>query len=397
MSKLDAFRAETREWLEANCPLSMRTPVTRMDEHVWASRNIEFETEDQQRWFEAMRDRRWFCPQWPQEYGGGGLSPAQHQILKEELKRIKARPPQVNLGVWMTGPVILEFGTEEQKREHLPKIARGEIRWCQGYSEPGAGSDLASLQCKAVRDGDCFIVNGTKIWTSGADHSDWIYCLVRTDPQAPKRDGITFLLFDMASEGVSTRPIELTTGESHFCQTFFDNVRVPVANVLGEINKGWTVAKRVLEFERAMMAEIEESAARPQDSPVALARRYIGEQGGRIADAVIRDKIAANAMNTAAFEITMQRVADEFAAADPLAGMAAVIAKYQGTEEDKRKYELIMDIMGDHGLGWEGDAFDSDELRITRQYLSTYTTTIAGGTSEVQLNIIAKRVLGLPD
>jgi alkylation response protein AidB-like acyl-CoA dehydrogenase len=397
LGALEQFRLETRQWLEDNCPQSMRSLISNMDEQTWSGRNITFKTEDQRKWFEAMRDRNWFCPDWPKEYGGGGLTPEEHQILKEELRRITARPPQVNLGVWMTGPVILEFGTEEQKMEHLPPIARGEIRWCQGYSEPGAGSDLASLQCKAVRDGDEFVINGSKIWTSYANESDWIYCLVRTDPDAPKREGITFLLFDMRSEGVSTKPIELTNGEKHFCQTFFDNVRVPVKNVLGEINKGWTVAKRVLEFERAMMAEIEDSAARPEDNPAVLATKYIGLSDGKIADPVIRDRIAQNAMNTAAFEITMQRVMDEFAEGDPLAGMAAVIAKYQGTEEDKRKYQLLMDIMGSRGLGWAGDLFEDDELRITKQFLSTYSYTIAGGTSEIQLNIIAKRVLGLPD
>lgn len=398
MSALEQFRMETRKWLEENCPESMCNPVTSMEEHVWGGRNIQFSSDDQRAWFENMRDKGWFCPDWSTEYGGGGLSGDEAQVLKEELKRLGARPPQVNLGVWMAGPVIMEFGTEEQKTEHLSKICKGEIRWCQGYSEPGAGSDLASLKCKAVRDGDEFIINGSKIWTSYADKSDWIYCLVKTDPEAPPRQGITFLLFDMASEGVSAKPIELINGEKHFCQTFFDNVRVPVANVLGEIGDGWRVAKRVLEFERAMMGEIEESAARPEDNPADLAKQYIGvDAQGKIQDPIIRDRIAKNAMNTQAFELTMQRVMEEFAANDPLAGMAAVIAKYQGTEEDKRKYQLIMDILGTQGLGWEGEGFDDEEIRMSMQSMATYAHTIAGGTSEVQLNIIAKRVLGLPD
>jgi alkylation response protein AidB-like acyl-CoA dehydrogenase len=298
----------------------------------------------------------------------------------------------------MAGPAIMEFGTEEQKLEHLPRIARGEMRWCQGYSEPGAGSDLAGLQTKAVREGDEFVINGSKIWTSYADESDYIYCLVRSNPDAPKREGITFVVFDMTSEGVSTQTIELINGDAHFCQTFFDNVRVPVANVIGEIDKGWTVAKRVLELERAMMAEIESSAARHEDSPAAIAKEYIGvDSEGKVADRIIRDRIAANAMNTEAMEATMRRVIEEFTHADPLAGMAAMIAKYQGTEEDKRKYQLVMDIMGSQALGWEGEQFSEDELRRSKQSLLTYAHTIAGGTSEVQLNIIAKRVLGLPD
>lgn len=398
MDNSAAFRQEVRQWLEENCPESMRSPVPNMESQSWGGRNAHFQTPDQKLWFERMRDKGWFCPEWPTQYGGGGLNAEQAAILREELKRINARPAHINLGIWMAGPAILKFGTEEQKLEHLPRIARGEMRWCQGYSEPGAGSDLASLQTKAVRDGDHFIINGSKIWTSYANESDYIYCLVRSNPNAGKRDGITFIVFDMQTEGVSTKPIELINGDAHFCQTFFDNVRVPVANVIGEIDKGWTVARYVLELERAMMAEIEESAARHEDSPVALAKQYIGvDAQGKIANPAIRDRIVQNAINAEAMEITMRRVVEEFAARDPLAGMAAMIAKYQGTEEDKRKYQLLMDIMGNKGLGWEGDAFTEEELRISKQHLLTYAHTIAGGTSEVQLNIIAKRVLGLPD
>lgn len=369
-----------------------------MDAHSWGGRNAHFQSPDQKLWFERMRDKGWFCPQWPVAYGGAGLSAEQGSILKEELKRIEARPAHINLGIWMAGPAIMEFGSEAQKLEHLPRIAKGEIRWCQGYSEPGAGSDLASLQTKAVRDGDHFVINGSKIWTSYADESDYIYCLVRSNAEAAKRDGISFIVFDMQTAGVSTRPIELTNGDAHFCQTFFDNVRVPVANVIGEIDKGWTVAKRVLELERAMMSDIEESAARHEDNIQALAKEYVGiDAQGKLIDTVLRDKIAQSAINTTAFDVTMKRVVEEFAAADPLAGMAAMIAKYQGTEEDKRKYQLIMDILGNKGLGWEGEGFTSDELRMSKQHLLTYAHTIAGGTSEVQLNIIAKRILGLPD
>ena len=398
MDALEQFRQETREWLEANCPESMRSPVPAMHEHSWGGRNVEFISEDQKSWFEAMRDKHWFAPGWPKEYGGAALDNAQQHILKEELKRINARPAHINLGIWMAGPVIMQYGTEAQKLEHLPNIANGSMRWCQGYSEPGAGSDLAGLQTKAVRDGDDFIINGSKIWTSYADESDYIYCLVRTNQDAPKREGISFVVFDMASEGVSTKTIELTNGDAHFCQTFFDNVRVPVANTIGEIDKGWTVAKRVLELERAMMAEIEESAARAEDSPSELAKQYIGlDANGEITDKALRQRIAQNAMNTEAMDATVRRVMDEYVHKDPLAGMAAMIAKYQGTEEDKRKYKLLMDIMGTRGLGWEGEDFSEDELRISKQHLLTYAHTIAGGTSEVQLNIIAKRVLGLPD
>ena len=398
MDTLEKFRQETRQWLEENCPEDMRGPVPGMDSHSWGGRNADFKSNNQKIWFERMRDKAWFCPEWPEQYGGGGLSAAEGAVLKEEMKRIEARPAHINLGIWMAGPAIMEFGTEEQKLEHIPRICRGEIRWCQGYSEPGAGSDLASLQTKAVRDGDDFIINGSKIWTSYANDSDYIYCLVRSNPDAPKREGITFILFDMATEGVSTKTIELTNGDAHFCQTFFDNVRVPVANVIGEIDKGWTVAKRVLEMERAMMSDMEGSAAHHDDSPYKLAQEYIGvDSNDKIVDPIIRDRIAQNGMSSTAFDITMRRVSEEFEAADPFAGMAAMIAKYQGTEEDKRKYQLVVDIMGNKSLGWEDDNFSSDELRVSKQHLLTYAHTIAGGTSEVQLNIIAKRVLGLPD
>ncbi|MCY4045854.1 MAG: acyl-CoA dehydrogenase family protein [Cellvibrionales bacterium] len=395
---VEQFRQETRAWLEENCPESMRTPVPDMESQSWGGRDAHFQTDDQKAWFERMRDKKWFAPTWPEQYGGGGLSAAEGQVLKEELKRINARPAHINLGIWMAGPAILEFGTEEQKQQFLPPIARGEIRWCQGYSEPGAGSDLAGLQTKAVRDGDDFIINGSKIWTSYADESDYIYCLVRSNSDAPKREGISFIVFDMQTEGVSTKPIELTNGDAHFCQTFFDNVRVPVANVIGEIDKGWTVAKRVLELERAMMSDIEESASRHEDNPATLAKEYVGvNSDGKVADPILRDRIAQHLMNAEAFELTMDRTADEFAHKDPLAGLAMMVAKYQGTEEDKTKYQLIMDILGSQGLGWEGEQFSDDELRMSKQHLLTYAHTIAGGTSEVQLNIIAKRVLGLPD
>lgn len=391
-----AFRQEIRAWLEENCPPSMRTPVKNQEEQVWGGRNITFPSPDAKLWFERCRDKGYFVPDWPTQYGGAGFDAEQTRIFKSEMKRIGARPPHINLGIWMAGPAILEFGTEEQKLEHLPKIARGEIRWCQGYSEPGAGSDLASLQCRAVADGDDYIVNGSKIWTSGADHSDWIYCLVRTDPEAPKRDGITFLLFDMASEGVQANPIELITGEKHFCQTFFDNVRVSKKNVLGEVNKGWTVAKRVLEFERNMMADIgNETTVAP--SPRNAAKDYIGvNEQGQIDDPSIREAIARHEIQKLAYDVTQRRMIDEFT--NGAGNMnTALIFKYCGTEEEKRKYELLLKIMGERGLGWYDQAnFTELELTSTIEWMGAKTHTIAGGTTEIQLNIIAKRALGLP-
>ncbi|WP_299727663.1 acyl-CoA dehydrogenase family protein [uncultured Endozoicomonas sp.] len=378
----------------------MRTPVTQ-EEQVWGGRNVRFASTDAKLWFDRCVEKGYCVPDWPKEYGGAGFDRQQTRIFKEEMARLSCRAPQVNLGIWMAGPAILEFGTEEQKREHLPKIARGEIRWCQGYSEPGAGSDLAGLQCRADSDGDDYIINGSKMWTSGADESDWVYCLVRTDFDAPKHNGITFLLFDMASEGVDAKPIELITGETHFCQTFFDNVRVPKKNVLGVENQGWTVAKRVLQFERNMMSDMESSAVRAAVTPRSSAIEHIGLVDGKLAYPIFRQDIARHEIAKRALDKTQQRMADEFA--EGVGDMnVATILKYVGTEEEKRKYELILKIAGEQALGWSGDAFSDDgfsdeELQLTRDWLSSKTHSIAGGTSEIQLNIIAKRVLGLPE
>lgn len=396
MQDLETFRLETRQWLQENCPKSMRSPWTR-ETAVWGGRKLEFTSEDQRLWFERMRDKGWFVPDWPKEYGGAGLSRMETEVLREEMRRLNCRPPQQNLGVWMVGPAILEFGNEEQKQKFLPPIARGEIRWCQGYSEPGAGSDLAGLQCRAVRDGDDFIINGSKIWTSFADKSDYIYCLVRTNTEVAKQAGISFIVFDMELEGVSTKPITLLSGENHFCQTFFDNVRVPADHVIGGVDKGWPVAKRVLEFERAMMADMEKNSAKRED-PIDMARLYADwDENGQMAKKDLRQRVARNMMNMEIFDLTTRRAMEEIETQMPFAGMCGVIFKYCGTEEAKRKQQLCMDIAGEQALGWEGEQYSEQEKQLNRDWLLSYTHTIAGGTSEIQLNIIAKRVLGLPE
>jgi len=395
MGDLDSFRQEIASWIDENCPQSLRSPATQ-EEQVWGGRHIKFPSDDAKLWFERCVEKGYCVPDWPTEYGGAGFTPEQTQIFKEEMSRLKARAPQVNLGIWMVGPVILEFGTEEQKLEHLPKIARGEIRWCQGYSEPGAGSDLAGLQTRAEDMGDHFVINGSKIWTSYADEADYIYCLVRTDPDAPKRDGITFLLFDMTSEGVEAKPIELITGENHFCQTFFDNVKVSKSAILGEMNKGWTVAKRVLEFERNMMSDLGSTVASTLE-PRSAADRYMEKDSdGKLQNKVLREAIARHEVYKQAFDVTQQRMVDEFTHG---AGNmnTAMIFKYCGTEEEKRKYELMLKIMGEKALGWQDENnFADDELLVPFDWMGAKTHTIAGGTSEIQMNIIAKRVLGLP-
>ncbi|TXS96115.1 acyl-CoA dehydrogenase [Parahaliea maris] len=393
MEELEAFRRETRTWLEENCPDSERQPAL-PDDQYWGGRDAAFPSEGARVWFERMRDKHWIAPEWPSAYGGGGLSPEQAHVLKQELKRIRARPPLCSLGLWMLGPALLEFGSEEQKLEHLPSIVRGEIRWCQGYSEPGSGSDLASVQTRAEDRGDHFLVNGSKIWTTGADKADCIFCLVRTDPGAKKQEGISFLLIDMASDGVSATPIELISGESEFCQTFFDDVLVPKSNLVGEINKGWSIAKALLVHERKLIAEMGTESPRKQITPTAAAREYLPFSDGRIADAHLRAALVDYEMLLQAIALTHMRCYEEKSTGTQSA--APLIMKYVGTELEKAKSELLLAIMGSKGLGWEGEGFSQIELDTLRIWAFSKTLTIAGGTSEIQLNVLAKRVLGLP-
>jgi alkylation response protein AidB-like acyl-CoA dehydrogenase len=395
LEPLEAFRSETRAWLEANCPPSIRTPMPE-EETVWGGRNAKYPNPDGKLWLDRMAARGWTVPTWPKEYGGGGLGRAEARVLDEEMRRLNCRAPLASFGIWMLGPAMLEFASEEQKREHLPKIARGEIRWCQGYSEPGAGSDLAGLQTKAIDDGDHYLVNGQKIWTSYANYADWIFALVRTDPTAKKHEGISFLLIDMATPGCSTKPIRLISGSSPFCETFFDNVRVPKRNLVGKLNHGWTIAKRLLEHERTMISSIGNRQG-GRDVPLeSIAKRYAGETAGHIADPALRERIGRHKMDNRAFQLTMRRAAEE-AKAGQGQGAAASMFKYYGTEQNKRKYELLLAAMGTQALGWEGEGFGDEELLVTREWLRSKANSIEGGTSEVQLNVIAKRVLGLPD
>jgi len=319
-------------------------------------------------------------------------------VLAQEMGRLRLPPPLIGFGLTMIGPTLLRFGSEALKQEHLPRICRGEIRWCQGYSEPDAGSDLASLNTRAVRDGDHFVITGHKVWTSYADESDWIFALVRTDPNARKQEGITFLLIDMESPGVTVRPIKLISGSSPFCETMFDEVRVPVANVVSEINAGWTVAKALLGHERSMIADAFGGGAGgtgKRRGLVELAREAVGGNGA-LADALLRDEIARMEMDTRAFLLTVQRSRDA-AKAGQQPGAETSLFKIHGTELNQRRNDLMMRIAGPAGLGWEGPGFDDDALARTRDWLRSKGNSIEGGTSEIQLNIIAKRVLGLPD
>ena len=396
MTELDTFRAETRAWLEENCPESMRTPMPER-ETPWGGRNADFPNPDTKVWLDRMTSRGWTAPEWPAEYGGGGLSKDQARIMQQEMSRINARTPLASFGLWMLGPALLEFASEEQKKKYLGEIVRGEIRWCQGYSEPGAGSDLAGLQTKAEDKGDHYLVNGQKVWTSYADQCDWIFCLVRTNSSV-KHDGISFLLIDMDTPGVEARPIKLISGASPFCETFLTDVVVPKENLVGELNKGWTIAKRLLEHERTMISAMGMGGggAASMGGMEAMAKENFGEDGDKIANPAIREAVTNHKMDHQAFALTLKRAADEAKAGQGM-GAAASMFKYYGTELNKRRFELLLDVMGTQALGWEGEGFDARELSITRSLLRSKGNSIEGGTSEVQLNVIAKRVLGLPD
>lgn len=397
MTELETFKQEVAAWLEENCPASMRRPIV-SEEMVWGSSKLQFLNEDQKLWFERMRDRGWFAPSWPKEYGGGGLSPKEARILETEMARLGCRQPQYNLGVWMLGPVLVEVGTHEQKLEHLVPMMRGEQRWCQGFSEPNAGSDLASLKTSAKRvtdeQGEAYIVNGGKIWTSDGEKGDWMYALVRTSNEGKKQDGISFLLIDMNSPGVTVKPIELISGKSSFCQVFFDDVRVPVRQLVGKEGEGWSLAKKLLQHERAAMSKFTEGGA-PSHDALKTALPYLVDEDGRVDEPVLRDKLASVLMDAQAFALTHRRVTEKALARQDVSGPSSIMKLVQ-TEQEVAKYELLEQAMGLRGLGWEGDDFSAEELDVCRAWLRSKSYTIAGGSSEVQLNIIAKRVLELP-
>lgn len=390
---MSEFRAQVKAWLEDNCPSGMRQAMSSEKDACWGGRNWKFQSEDQKLWMERMAAKGWTAPTWPKEYGGGGLDDEEAKILKQEMANINARPPLVSFGIWMLGPALLKYGTEEQKHAFLPQIIKGEIRWCQGYSEPGSGSDLASLQTKCEDKGDHYLVNGQKVWTSYADEADWIFCLVRTDPKAKKHEGISFILFDMASPGVSTKPIALISGNSPFCETFFDDVKVPKENLMGEINKGWTIAKYLLTHEREMIAGTGLANA-GKASISEMAKKQVGlDESGRLDDPLLRAQIARQEVNEGAFMLTLERVKQEAKAGQGVGATSAML-KYYGTELNKTRNELMMSMGGSEALSWEGEA--SNDGLMSKAWLRTKGNSIEGGTSEIQLNIIAKRILGLP-
>ncbi|NOZ38287.1 MAG: acyl-CoA dehydrogenase [Gammaproteobacteria bacterium] len=392
MTNPDPFRHKVRDWLEVNCPESMRQPYRSEADLCWGGRNCKFQNKDQKLWLQRMVSKGWTVPTWPTEYGGGGLDREQTKTLNEEMARIHARPPLESFGISMLGPALLKFGTNELKQQHLPPIARGEIRWAQGYSEPNAGSDLASLQARAEDKGDHYLVNGTKVWTSYGELGDWMFCLVRTDFEAKKHAGISFVLFDMNAPGITIRPIKLISGNSPFTEIFMEDLRVEKNQVVGDINKGWTVAKYLLTHEREMIGG--SGLSRAGSIPISkVAVAVLGMENGILSNTMLRTDIAHFEMDEFCLELNTERARDKVKAGVSL-GAASSMFKYYGTELNKRRFELLMAINGSDAMVWEGGESRSGYLPKT--WLRSKGNSIEGGTSEIQLNIVAKRILRLP-
>ncbi|HEX3366696.1 acyl-CoA dehydrogenase family protein [Phenylobacterium sp.] len=387
---LEAFRAEAKAWIEANFPASLKgkpNPMMR-EERTKPSA-------DQEAWRKAMGEKGWGVPTWPASYGGGGLSAAEGRVVQQELGRAGAYNPIGGMGVMMFGPTLLEYGTEEQKQEHIPPIVRGDLQWCQGYSEPGAGSDLASLQTRAEDKGDHFLINGQKIWTSGAQFAQWCFCLVRTDT-TKKHEGISFVLIDMDQPGVEVRPIKLINGASPFCETFFTDAVALKKNLVGPLNGGWTIGKRLLQHERSGLSGGGGMFGMGKSLDT-LAKEYVGlDDKGRIADSDLRTRIIQNDIDWRVFQQTAMRAMVE-AKGNSGPSAATSIMKNAATSTLQTRAELTLEIMGAQGLGWTGEGFNGEEIAAVRSWLGGKATTIYGGSQEIQSNIISKRILGLPD
>ncbi|MBL9009602.1 MAG: acyl-CoA dehydrogenase family protein [Alphaproteobacteria bacterium] len=394
--ELAAFRAEAREWLATNFPASLKGRAA-----IMVNLNVETDEPDFLAWKRAMGAKGWGVPTWPKAYGGGGLSKDEARVLSQEMVKIGAFSPIGGMGVMMFGPTLLEYGTEAQKQRFMPGIVNGTTRWCQGFSEPGAGSDLASLATRCEDKGDHYLVNGQKIWTSGGQYADWIFCLVRTDTTR-KHEGISFLVFDMKSPGVEVRPIQLISGNSPFCETFFTDVKVPKDQLVGPLNGGWSIAKRLLQFERQSLSGAGGgtgggTARFGAPDLERMVDKYVGrDEAGRVADADLRQRLIAHHMEARAFALTLSRAAAE-AKSGSGPSAATSIMKNVGAKIAQDRAELSMEMMGHQGLGWEGEGFNAYELGMVRGWLGGKAVTIYGGSTEIQNNIVAKRMLGLLD
>lgn len=389
------FHDTVRTWLDGNFPtgLANKSYAAMVDEDPALADDLEV-------WRGRLAEQGWGAPTWPKQYGGAGLTHPEAQIVQDEMAAIggfNPIPQMAGMGVTMVGPTLLEYGTDAQKARHLSGMASGEIKWCLGLSEPNAGSDLASLKTRAVEDGDRYVINGQKIWTSGAHVSQWCGCLVRTDPEAGKRDGISFVMMPMDQPGVETRPIRLISGVSPFCETFFTDANADKGDLLGDLNAGWTVIKRLLQHERQSQTSAGRRNLDNAEPLESMALRYVGSDAeGKLADADLRGRLTDHLMETEAQQLTIARAAAE-ARGEVKVSAAASILKNAATRVAQTKAELSLEIMGSQGLGWDGDAFADDEQKAVREWLWGKAASIYGGSYEVQNNIIAKNILGLPE
>jgi len=373
-----AFRAEVRTWLEANLPVALRGRTNRPP------------PAELMPWYRTLSRNGWIAPHWPKEHGGMGATLNEQIIMTEELARVGA-PQLPAQGLNHIGPILIEFGTEEQKARHLPPILAGTVIWAQGYSEPGAGSDLASLATRATLQGDHFVVQGQKIWTTWGHHSDWMFALVRTDPQAqPRHAGISFLLLDLHSPGITIRPIRTIAGDDEFSEVFFDSVAVPAENLVGKLNDGWRIANALLGHERL-------GTANPQFALMALERiTTMARVSGVMADAAFQDRLAAASINVTALAALFSH-AVELTNRQQSLGPESSIIKIFGSELLQALNDLLIEAAGGHAATEKPIATDCGAVDVSTPFLQVRRATIYGGSSEIQRNILARRVLNLPN
>ncbi|MDQ3293284.1 MAG: acyl-CoA dehydrogenase family protein [Actinomycetota bacterium] len=392
----EEFRSEVIAWVAERYPDALRSAEVDADEAYLGGTTATFPSHAARRWMDEMSERGWVAHTWPAHLGGAGLDPARARVLAEELARAGCRPPLVSVhGLGMIGPALLEFGTPEQQARFVPDIAAGRVRWCQGFSEPGAGSDLAGLSTRAVRDGDEYVVTGQKVWTSFADESDWIFAIVRTDPAAPKRDGLSFLLVDLRSPGIEVRPIALISGRSEFCEVFFDGVRVPVNQRLSDEGQGWAVTRFILGKERQLLGQNTGFGGGRLGARelIGLARRRRGCPAGTLPDAAVRSALAEADIEEECARALVRNAGGRSPGAGPL---HPSVVKLTMSAMMQHQADLAVELSGLGGLGWDGDAYGDDELAVARDYLYSKAWTIGGGSSEIQRNLIARQVLELP-
>ncbi len=372
------FRMEVRTWLEANLPVSLR------------GRTVRPPPSELMPWYRTLSRKGWVAPHWPKQYGGMGATLNEQIIMTEELARIGA-PQLPAQGLNHIGPILMEFGTEAQKQKHLPPIIEGSVIWAQGYSEPGAGSDLASLSTKATLEGDHFVVQGHKIWTTWGHHSDWMFALVRTDPQAqPRHAGISFILIDLHSPGVRARPIVTIANDDEFSEVFFDNVIVPAENLVGKLNDGWRIANALLGHERL-------GTSNPQFALIALEQvKTMARATGVIADPAFQDRLAAASINVTALSAMFSH-AVELTNHERSLGPEASVIKIYGSELLQSLNELMIEAAGGHAVAAQPVVTNFGAVDVTGSFFQSRRVTIYGGSSEIQRNVLARRVLNLPN